>query len=254
MNKSWQLIILLTLLSVSVFAGEEPDILHNYTSGDDGFLLLVPELEGTDSIKTFFNNNKPDYAVEMLYKFPSTEVVPWEELYFRLRRISRLEEITYFSEKIHEYRKMFKSAYIIGSIRRKNKVPDFTADTEFKNDTVFAYMDEVVLGKGKYEIKYEITDNAISITLQNVSKLSRFIKIVDKENFYLKFIFYQNEDYLNVYLFGAYTLENKLIVRKVLKYPHSTLAKRVYTIFIKLIDGFHGTDLNESFPDYLREE
>ena len=254
MNKFMQLIIILSLLSVSLFASEEPAILHNYTSGDGGSLLLVPELKEADSIKSFFNTNKPDYAVEMLYQFPSTGSVLWRDLYFKLRGISRLEEITYFSERANKYRKMFESAYLIESSRSKKQVPDFTEDTEFSDDSVYAYMEEVVLGKGTYKINYEISDNIISITLQNVSKLSRFIKIVDKENFYLKYIFYQDNEDLKVYLFGAYTLENKLIVGKILKHPHSTLAKRVYTIFIKLIDGFHGLDLDESFPEYLREE
>ena len=248
-----QFFIILILISVSIFAVEEPDILHNYTSGDGGFLSLIPELEGTRSIESFFYTNKPEYAVEMLYKFPSTEFVLWEELYFKLRGISRLEEITYFSERIHKNRKMFESAYIIKSSRNKKKIPDFTEGTEFTNESVFALLDEVVLGKGTYQIDYEIRDNSISFTLQNISSLSRFIKIVDKENFYLKFIFYEENNSLNVYMFGAYALENKWIVGSILKYPHSTLAKRVYTIFVKLIDGFHGMKLDESFPNYLRE-
>jgi Family of unknown function (DUF6675) len=252
-NKILKLIIFLILFSASLFAGEEPSILHNYTSGEGGTLSLLPDQKGADSIISFFNTNKPDYAVEMLYQFPSTDSILWRDLYFKLRGISRLEEITYFSERKNDYRKMFENAYLIESSRGKKQIPDFTEDTLFDNDSVFAYMEEVVLGKGKYKIDYEVTDKFISITLQNMSKLSRFIKIVDKENFYLKFIFYQEDNHLNVYLFGSYTLENKLIVGKILKYPHSTLAKRVYTIFIKLIEGFHGLDLEEQFPDYLRE-
>ncbi len=247
--KILHLIFFLLYLQIPVPAASGQEVLYNYSNNQ---LVLIPDLEEAESVQSFINN-KPDYAVELLYQFPLSDPVDWNDLYFKLRGISRLEEIRYFSERIHKNRKMFENAYLVESSRSKKGIPDFSDSTEFKNETVFAFLNEVVLGKGFYRIKYEITADSISFTLQNVSKLSRIIKIVEEDNFYLKFIFYKRGNILNAYLFGAYTLENKPLVEKVLKYPYSTLSKRVYTVFVKLLDGFHGIELSEGFPAYLRE-
>ncbi len=250
MIKILQIGLYMLVIQIFVLSAGENDIIHNYSNSN---LVLRPEIEGTESVKSFFSNNRPDYAVEMLYTFPLAEPVIWRDLYIKLGSISTLEEITYFSERIHKNRKMFSRAYLIESVRRNRRIPDNGYGSEFKDYSVFAYLEEIVLGKGIYKIDYSIKETSMSITIRNVSNLSRLIKIVDRDNFYIKFVFYQQDNQLNAYLFGAYTLENKFIIDKVLKYPYSTLAKRVYTIFVKLMDGFHGINLEKDFPEYLRE-
>ena len=246
-------LIVLVMITSPLFPNESDQILHRYLPVQGSNLVLIPDLPEADSVKTFFKENRPSYAVEMLYSFPGKGSVDWKELYFNLRGISKLEEITYFSEHIQKYRKMFKKAYVVSSVSDRKKMPDYRGKHEYKSTVVYDYLDEVVLGKGVYKAEYTIAPNAISIVLQNVTNLSRGIRLIDKNNFYIKFIVYRHGPDLKAYIFGAYTLENEFIVRKVLKYPYSTLAKRVYIIFVKLIDGFYGADLPLDFPQYLRE-
>jgi len=234
-------------------ANAEELIKHNYIIPGES-LLLVPDRVETRSMLDFNADNTPAYAVEMLYEFPGTGPINWERLYFDLRSISRLGNVTYFSEHIHEYRKMFPEAYVMESSSSKKAIPDYDDDTDFADAEIFAFLEEVVLGSGKYRINYTLGRDSLQIRIQNTSNLRRSIKIVNKDDLYMNFLFFNDAaGQLKVYLYGAYTLQNKFIVLKALKYPHSTLAKRVYTIFAALIDGFHGADLAIDFPDYLRE-
>jgi len=225
---------------------------HNYI-GPGGSLSLLPDREEIKSVSDFYKNNEPVYSVEMLYEFPLDSSVDWEELYYKLRSISSLEDVTYFSEHVHEYRKMFPRAYVIKSSSNKKQVSDYDANTEFADAEIYAFLEEVVLGSGTYKINYNINKDSIKILFQNKTNLRRFIKIVDKEEFYMDFLFFKEDGHLKVYLYGAYTLKNEFIIRKVLKYPYSTLAKRVYTIFAALIGDFHGAEISMDFPEYLRE-
>lgn len=250
-----QIMILIILLGsfqlVNISAEELFE--HNYI-GPGGSLSLLPDREETKSISAFYENNKPAYSVEMVFEFPSDESVDWKELYFRLRSISSLGEITYFSEHAGEYRKMFPRAYVIKSSSNKKHVPDYDVNTKFADAEIYAFLEEVVLGSGTYKINYRINDDSIKISLQNTTNLRRIIKIVNRDEFYMDFLFFEDGGHLKVYLFGAYTLKNEFIIRKVLKYPYSTLAKRVYTIFTALIGDFHGAELTADFPEYLREK
>jgi len=245
-------IIILIGLSLTINISAEDLIKHNYIE-PEGSLTLLPNRAEAKSILNFYKINKPAYAVEMLYEFPMNGTISWEELYFKLRSISKLGGITYFSEHSGEYKKMFPKAFVIKSPSKRTAVSDYTENTVFEDAEIYALLEETVLGSAKYRINYTLYENVLEITLQNITNLRHFIKIVNKDNFYLKFLFFEDNGHLRAYLFGAYTLENEFIINKVLEYPYSTLAKRVYTIFVSLIGNFQGSNLSLDFPEYLRE-
>ena len=247
-------IIIMLLGSFLIFNVNAEELFEYNYIGPGGSLSLLPNRDETRSIIDFYEENEPAYAVEMLYEFPSDGSVDWKELYYRLRSISRLGDVIYFSEHAGEYRKMFPRAYVIKSSSSKKPVSDYDVNTEFADTEIYALLEEVVLGSGKYKINYRIKEDSIKISLQNITNLRRIIKIVDKEEFYLDFLFFNDNGRLKVYLFGAYTLKNEFVIRKFLVYPYSTLAKRVYTIFISLIGDFHGVELSMDFPEYFKKK
>ena len=244
--------MLLFFIFTSFPVGSEELIEHQYLSAGDA-LMLIPERTETSSVLAYINNSNPSYAVEMLYEFPGTGEIDWEGLYFKLRSISRLEEVVYFSDHAGKYRKMFPRAYVIESPKNKKRLPDYENGTPFGDAELYAFLDEVVLNNGRYRVNYNVYPGSIQIRLLNINPLRRFIKVVDKEGFYLDFLFYNDAGKLKMYIYGAFTLENENLILKILKYPYSTLAHRVYIVFTALIGGFHGADLPVEFPDYLRE-
>ena len=254
MKLSAKQIIILFLIALIVIApaGSEDLFRHNYASPDDG-LELMPLRDETLSVREFYNGNKPAYSVEMLYEFPGGGEINWRELYFKLRSISRLEELSYYSEYAGKYRNMFPRAYVMRSARDKTRIPDYSDDTVFGDAEIYAFLDEVELKDGRYRINYSVHPDSIQIRIRNISNLRRFLKVVGKEDFYMDFLFFEENRRLMVYVYGAFTLKNEFIVLKLVKYPSSTLAKRVYMVFSSLIDGFHGAVLPVEFPDYLRE-
>ncbi len=249
--------VLVSLVFTPASASADELIRHNYIYPGEG-LALLPDRSETNSVIEFFRVNRPAYSVEMLYEFPGSGDIDWEELYFSLRSISRLEEVWYFSEHAGKYRFMFPNAYVIESPGNKTRLPDFDADTNFADAELYAYLDDAELKDGRYRVNYSVRTGSIQVRILNASNLRRFIKVVGTGDFYLDFLFFEDyvgsevERRLKVYIYGAYTLKNKFIVLKLLKYPYSTLAKRVYTIFSALIGDFHEADLPVEFPEYLR--
>ena len=243
--------VLLLFLLTALNAGSEEIIRHNYVYPGES-LRLIPDREETRTVTNFQKQNHPGYSVEMLYEFPGRGDVDWEKLYFDLRSISRLEELWYFSEHAQKYRYMFPNAYVISSPGNKRRLPDYSSDTEFGDAEIYVYLDDAELKDGKYKVNYSVAADSIQVRIQNATNLRRFIKVVGRGDFYLDFLFFEDEGKLKVYIYGAYTLKNEFIVLKLLKYPYSTLAKRVYTIFSTLIGDFHGADLPQDFPEYLR--
>jgi len=234
-------------------AQETPEILHRYPSGLTGRLELLPEVPGSEEVAAFFLGTRPVYGVEMLYRFPDSGPVDWRELSRRIRSISRLEEITYFSEHDHENKQMFQEAYFLESERSRSRLDDGQVRDRFQDETLYAVLDEVVLGRGTYKVDYRVEPDSLSMSLQTVGSLHRLVKLVDRGNLRIQYLFYEKEGSLYAYMFGGYTLENEYITRKVLKYPHSTLAKRMYTIFVSQVKGFMGMEMETDFPRYLRE-
>jgi len=239
----------------------EIQIKHNYVHPGEN-LKLIPDRTETKSILKFFNENSPDFSIEMLYSFPEnpdsdSNNINWEKLYFKLRSISKLENVWYFSEHAGKYRYMFPRAYVIDSPESKQRLPDFNDNTKFENAEIFVFLDDAELKDGRYRVNYYIRPDSIQATIQNVTPLRRFIKVVEKENFYINFLFFTDnenkESPLKVYIYAAYSLKNKYIVLKLLKSPYSTLAKRVYTIFAALTGNFNNANLPLEFPDNLRE-
>jgi hypothetical protein len=259
-------VFLLTLWAgFPLYAGDSPGdkpagapeilIQHNYVYPGEG-LKLLPESAGAGSVTDFFREKCPGYSVEMLYEFPGNREIDWEELYFSLRSVSRLEEVWYFSEHAGKYRYMFPRAYVIESPRSKKRLPDYDDNTKFADAGIYAFLDDAELKDGRYQVEYHILPGSIQVSIQNATSLRRFIKVVDDGDFYVNFLFFENPETpgrLQVYIYAAYSLKNEFIVLKLLKSPYSTLAKRVYTIFSALIGDFHGADLPLEFPGYLRE-
>ena len=243
--------IMLLFVFTTLIAGSEEIIRHNYVYPGEA-LKLIPDREEARTVTNFQLQNHPGYPVELLYEFPGTGDVDWEKLYFDLRSISHLEELWYFSEHAQKYRYMFPNAYVISSPKNKRRLPDYSSDTKFGDAEFYIYLDDAELKGGKYKATYTVSTDSIHVRIQNATNLRRFIKVVNKGDFYLDFLFYEDDGKLKVYIYGAYTLQNEFIVLKLLKSPYSTLAKRVYTIFATLIGDFHGADLPLDFPGYLR--
>ncbi len=76
--------LILLLLPFPLFPAEEGKILHNYLPIQRADLILIPDLPEANAAEVYYRENKPSYAVEMLYEFPGKILIDWEELYNKL--------------------------------------------------------------------------------------------------------------------------------------------------------------------------
>ena len=157
--------------------------LVSYADGRSEFKYL-PKTALSGKVREKFQGFDPNVSDEALFLLPLPEKSGDLSLYLynKLRAISTLSGITYFSNRKKETLVLFSDVYAIDSLNSKKKIPDKTAWVLPAEERIPIHLEDVNFGGGYYEVSYMTADGTLSFGMKNLTSLKYFFPVISKEN------------------------------------------------------------------------
>ncbi len=189
-----------------------------YTEGKTEFKYL-PDTPLSDRIRRKFEGFDPNVSDEALFimPLPAKRDDPSLFLYNKLRAISSLSGITYFSNRKKETQILFSDVYAIDGLDSKRRIPDRTYSYLPSDERVLIHLEDVNFGSGYYEVSYMTADGAMSFGMKNLTSLKYIFPVIGKENVRFELLVVPLDDALLVY--GACSVEAAGFVKSLIHLP-----------------------------------
>ena len=232
----------------------EDEHIYRYDNEGYGALLRPPlsdDLEGRQELPSAV----PEIMVEALYTIPYPEdsnnpEVIIADLYKLSHQVSGISGVKYFSERRNRYTVLFTDVYAIDNPVDKNKIAD-PIPSKTETDSLFLHMKENALGRGVYRIEYNLSQQQLTIKLQNESKLGFVVTVVEPQDMQIFLEIIPCTDQLVVYGYCGVIVQNDDFVDLMLD-PYFAFYRRMTAMETWLYNSLHNTDklppLNEPMP------
>ncbi|OQX29898.1 MAG: hypothetical protein B0D92_01320 [Spirochaeta sp. LUC14_002_19_P3] len=206
-------------------------------------MALAPNHSSLESIKRQYQRLEPNVLSEGLYLIPYPKGVHDIDLnlYNITRRVSKITEVTYQSDKKKAVVPLFDKVYRIQDVQNRRRLEDEIVDSIPMHDRIFMYMKEVVLGSGFYETQYVYDGESLGFFVNNVSVLRPLIKVADKNNLAMNILIFAVEEGYLVYGFCAVNMANMDFISRMMD-VYSAFYKRMYAMVVWVENSLHGTD------------
>jgi hypothetical protein len=176
-------------------------------------------------VREQFSGYSPNVTDEALFLLPLPETGqdPSSFLYARLRAISSLSGIEYFSNHYKQKRVLFSDVYEVDSLSSRAKVADRTGGPIPAGGERFPFhINDVNFGGGYYEADYSSAGGGLAFGFRNKTSLSFFfIPVIGEERvrFHLAAIPLREDGQLLVY--GVCSVEAGDFIKSMIDLPSS---------------------------------
>jgi hypothetical protein len=206
---------------------------------------LLPRHAVTAGIRRQFQGYSPGVTNEVYFLLPfpgaaggGSESVS-THLYSRLRAISSLSGIEYFSNHFKTTRVLFSEVYEVDNLDSRQRVADRIASSLPVGEERFPiHINDVNFGSGYYEAVFWTADGALSFGFRNRTNLSYFfIPIIGEERVRFQFAAIPLREDGQLLVYGICAVEANDFIRGLIDLPSSfhTRIKALRDWFIKRI-------------------
>jgi hypothetical protein len=121
-------------------------------------------------------------------------------IYNKLRSISTLSGLEYFSASRGRMRTLFKEAYVIDDPGSQRMLPDPLVDRIPGKETLFIYQQDMTFGENTSEAVYRFSDPVISLSLKNLTVMRYLlVPFIQEKNMQTHLMVIPRGDYLLFY-------------------------------------------------------
>jgi len=212
---------------------EKDKVSRFFTIDDNSDFMLLPQTKTCSNYSKKWKSkreDKPNFTLESIYRIPAKECKSASEEIARIQRITRsvskLEGITYYSQRRGKICTLYHRAYRIDNLVDRNKVDD---NLNFNDNPIYTLFEDNSFGEYTVELNYGSTGNEVFLDYVNCDSLGfQLIKAIDPKNMlvFLDVVRCKNE--LVVYVF----IQSKADVSTVFK-------KKIYTSFVARSDALY---------------
>ncbi len=173
-------------------------------------LSLLPDLPGSKSIVTRFNNYQPEFTVERLYRFllpvkysgntPESRLALFTDIVNILEKPETQVGYTYHSSRKDEDVVLFKKLYISNKKGKQISGSVFSMDTLPKEFSYYQYVNEANFPGTVFKQTILVNDSFLSYRSTNIKTIRLFIfPVVKKMGTRNEVLFFTDRDYLYIY-------------------------------------------------------
>lgn len=180
-TKTIVLLIVFSLLAVSAVSAKKPPERKgvNYSERELNYIeesadvSLLPDFEGSADLRSKLKDFDPSGVVELLYTMPLPDTKGQDMMLYILQhvaKISTMEGIEYYSGSRKAMYPYLEKNYVVATRRGTKKVDDpvfHTLPDEPVN--LYVFQDDTTFSKAWYDVSYEVTGDAIHLSLTNTS-------------------------------------------------------------------------------------
>ncbi len=218
-TKTRIILAVLSLLIVdTVSAGKPPERKGiNYSERELNYLeessdvKLLPEFDGGRGLRKELESFEPSGVVELLYTMPLPDTKGQDmRLYIlqHLAEISTMEGIEYYSGSRKAMHPYLEKNYVVATRRGTRKIDDPVFETlPAEPVDLYVFQDDTTFSKAWYDVRYEVTDDAIHLSLVNTSVIRyKMFPVMREGNLKIDLIVIPGEDELQFYGSAAFKI------------------------------------------------
>ena len=205
-------------------------------------IALAPDHPSLAVIRRQNDQLKPDAMAEGLYLIPYAEGFEGIslELYNITRRISRIAEVKYHSDRRNAVVPLFDKVYRVNSLKDRRRREDPTVDSIPLFESIVMHMKEINLGPAYYEAQYVYDGESLGFFVRNLTPLRSLLKVVDDDSMRISIIIFPTELGYLAYGYCGVKLSNRNLVFKMMD-PVSGFYKRLYAMVTWMKNSLHDT-------------
>ena len=202
---------------------------------------LLPDIKDKDEVLRRIKEVKPTVGVEVLLYYDSAKynIVPRQinmlDVYNRMRSVSTLKGVRFFSDSNQKTYTLFKEAYVINE--NNMKIPDPLVMEMPRYSKINVFFTDPFLGSYKGNVEYWMADNYLLMYLENTTYIWwLFLPVVEPRNTAILYSIYPYENKLVFYAFQwakAFNLFGVVTARK------DDMHERIVTIYNWLLRGIN---------------
>jgi len=213
--------VFILLSSLSVLSADSPSMKDgvNFTDRslnfieDSSSLSLIPSFIGKAIVERDIRAFEPSGVVEVLYTMPLPDTGGQDMLLHILQSISAvssLQGIEYWSGSRQSMYPYLEEAYAVEKRKSNKRIDDPVFNTLPVGPQTFAvYQNDTTFGKAWYDVTYEVTGDAIRLSMVNTTTIRyKFFPVLRDENLRIELVIVPGKKELLFYGLAAFKLGN----------------------------------------------